>query len=42
MLYELFCDFGVMLIGVIGLKKVFKGMMRGVFVVDKVGKVFVV
>lgn len=37
--YELLCDPGATLIGAIGLKKAPKGTTRGVFVVDKAGKV---
>ncbi|KAK0671837.1 AhpC-TSA-domain-containing protein [Cercophora samala] len=37
--YELLCDPGATLIGAIGLKKAPKGTTRGVFVVDKSGKV---
>lgn len=39
--YPLLCDPAATLIGAIGLKKVPKGTQRGVFVVDKLGKVLV-
>jgi len=37
--YPLLCDPGATLIGAIGLKKAPKGTTRGVFVIDKTGKV---
>lgn len=37
--YPLLCDPGATLIGAIGLKKAPKGTTRGVFVIDKSGKV---
>ncbi|KAI1331868.1 AhpC-TSA-domain-containing protein [Xylariaceae sp. FL0255] len=39
--YPLLCDPDATLIGAIGLKKAPKGTMRGVFVIDKTGKVLV-
>ena len=39
--YPLLCDSAATLIGAIGLKKAPKGTQRGVFVVDKKGKVLV-
>lgn len=39
--YPLLCDPSASLIGAIGLKKVPKGTTRGVFVVDKQGKVLI-
>jgi thioredoxin-dependent peroxiredoxin len=39
--YPLLCDPGAILIGAIGLKKSPKGTQRGVFAVDKAGKVLI-